>query len=241
MQNKHEVYCFLNYLFFLPEGNKAYSSKPYQILSTNTRLISEEIQAFIKEETQKNFLHISDFNLYFICEKLLTLPSSVFEPQLMNDYWKRMHEPQTKENELEVFVNKHYKLHLIYELHPGWRTFIGHHFNLKTSPLYMDEILQPPSHDALALELLILPSHFLMCFKTQYSLLFLDLSVYDAVDDILYFVLNVYKKQAANLVMNTLQIHAFCSRIVSENFVRDFKKIKDFSNVLITERIKPYQ
>lgn len=240
MQNRHHVYFFMDHLFLLPEGNKDVSIKPYQLISSNTRLIAEEIHALLKEETQKHFLHVSDFNLYFISEKLLTIPTTVFDNQLVNEYWQRMYEKLSKETQLQVFISKHYKVNIIYEVHDGWTAFIGNHFNLKTSPVYVEELLNPPSHEALDLQLMILPKHFWMVLKSQNVLLFLDTCFYDTVDDILYFVLNVYKKRNTNLDLKTLHLHSFCGRIITESFLNDFTKIQDFTNVEITEQIKSY-
>ena len=59
------------------------ASPPYQIKSISSHQLHDEISGYLKKETQQHFLHAPEFKFYYIPDKLLLIPSAVWDDNLM--------------------------------------------------------------------------------------------------------------------------------------------------------------
>jgi hypothetical protein len=240
MPGCHKVYYSQKNLYLIRSGAEDSPSIPYEIKSTTQGLIIEEITAFLRKETDKHFLHSSDFEHCFITDKFLTLPLSVYDPQLKSTYWNRMFGAERKDYQLEETQSKSLKVQTLYEVPVWFNEFLRQQFN-KTSCLHMlSELLAETKNVSKSLNLVICESTFIFSFRNDRELFFIDCQSYESVDDILYAILNVLTRQKITAGKFQWNLFPFCSTIFVETLKQGMKRIQELNTVEINEHVKPF-
>lgn len=240
MQLVHKVYYFQRNLYLIKGGAEPLPIIPYQIKSTTSALIMEEITAFLKKETESHFLHANEFEHWNICDKLLVLPTSVYDPQLKETYWNRMFGADPKECRLEEYASKSLKVQVIYEV-PTWlNEFLKQQFNKTSSQSVVYDMLSDTKNGTLQMNLVISENSFIFSLRNDRELFYLDTQSYDSVEDILYCMLHVLIRQKLKVNNVCCNLYAFCASMTVQSLEQGMKKITELQSVAITEHVKPF-
>lgn len=236
----HKVYYFQNHLFFLKAGTESSPIVPYELKSVTPALIAEEINAFLKKETDKHFLHANEFEHWNISDRFITVPSPVFDPLLKQHYWDRFFGNSRNDFNLEESGCKSLKVHVISEV-PTWlNESLMIQFNQQHSHPFLLELLQESKSNIFQMNILIVRNCFVLALKTNRDLFYFDSNRFDAIDDILYTIINVIKQQNLEMRETECNIYGFCSGLIVQTLKDGIPKIKHLAATEINERVKPF-
>jgi len=240
MQPLHKVYYFEKNIYLIKAGQEASPSIPYEIKSTTPGLISEEIVAFLKKETDSHFLHANEFEHWNMSRKMLTIPLSVYDPQCKDTYWERMFDASSKDYQVEEYSNKSLNIQLIYEV-PLWLNgFLRMYFNKQFSQSIVGEILADPKKGGLQMDMVIEKGHFIFSLRNDRELYYLNVHAYDSIEDILYTLLNIITRQNKKLDNVTCNLFGFCSTLTVQTLQENLKKIKLLESIEFKTCVKPF-
>jgi len=204
----------------------------HEIRSNTKELMQEEVKSFLKEKTNSSFLHSPDFEHINVGYRHLVLPSSVFDDSLTNAYDERMYGNLPDSLTLNSNYCKLFQVQLI-SATPIWlNEYMSANFNVNSIPsahlLFLNNVSTTTSFEVLV-----------FCFQTKVyiginedkKLWYSDFIVADAVEDILFTLLNMTSQLNLKFESGNLKIGSINSTFIPAEIITIFNKIEAFVTI----------